>query len=141
MLESLCYFIMYCFAYSCEKYKINATKGRKVVLWLMVWMYRPLWQGRHCGGSLKQLVTLHPQSGSREVWTLVLSSLFLLFNTGPQYMACSTHIYYPIWKTAPQTFSVVCLFVFKLFLDVLQLTTNVSYSNTYICYINSELYI
>lgn len=56
-------------------------------------------------------------------------------------MACSTHIYYPIWKTAPQTFSVVCLFVFKLFLDVLQLTTNVSYSNTYICYINSELYI
>lgn len=52
---------------------------KKSVFWLTVCEYSWRWWGRHNGRSTRQLLTWHPQSGSRERWTLVLSSQSSLF--------------------------------------------------------------
>ena len=62
------------FLIALTKHLTEATCKWKDVGWLLIWKHSPSWLGRHDGRSMRQLLTGHPQSGSRERWMLVLSS-------------------------------------------------------------------
>lgn len=49
-----------------DKISIQATEERQVLFGFTIWGYSPWWQWSHGDRYVRQLVTLYPQSGSRE---------------------------------------------------------------------------
>lgn len=60
--------------------KCNLRKDELILAYVS--RVQSTWEGKHGGRSVRQLVTSHSKSGSRECGVVALSSLFPLINSG-----------------------------------------------------------